>query len=414
MSNKKTLTVGKQQVEITNNVLTIVTHNGTFHTDEVTAFTLLNYLFTNNKHINDQLDPSVKLQINLVRTRSDDEIKKGNIVVDVGQIYDVTTNRYDHHQSTFNDFFNQSSEKFQVKLSSAGLVYKHFGQAIIDKFCEEFNLVQPPNAHNFFYYKFICELDASDNGITQYSDNFYEMTSNKQITTKFSTNLNLGQIVSGHNNMDTSNENEQMQAFKRASQFVWHAFSVCLKKYCLNENAYINDMAILKKIIPESKLYYSTGELLVVKEAWTNWRKCIESYETQNPNEPKILFLVYPASENKLWNVRTISDKLFTNRLDLLKKDVLQKKVPKPNEIQFVHNSLFIAACNTLETAIDVAVTTLNNRNTLKSNANENKDKEEASTAGVTTTTTTTTNTTTTTTTTTTITGDNKNQYMAK
>ena len=48
------------------------------------------------------------------------------IVVDVGATYNPATNRYDHHQRGFTETF---SPDHPIKLSSAGLVYKHFGQS---------------------------------------------------------------------------------------------------------------------------------------------------------------------------------------------------------------------------------------------------------------------------------------------
>ena len=41
--------------------------------------------------------------------------------------------RYDHHQKTFSDTYNSldSSKKWVTKLSSAGLVYVHFGREVL-------------------------------------------------------------------------------------------------------------------------------------------------------------------------------------------------------------------------------------------------------------------------------------------
>lgn len=64
----------------------------------------------------------------LIRTRDAEIISKADIVVDVGAIYDPATNRFDHHQRSFNETFKSSSK---VKLSSAGLVYKHFGKRVL-------------------------------------------------------------------------------------------------------------------------------------------------------------------------------------------------------------------------------------------------------------------------------------------
>ncbi len=50
-----------------------------------------------------------------------------NIVVDVGAVYDPESFRFDHHQREFNGVL----EGYSTKLSSAGLIYRHFGKDII-------------------------------------------------------------------------------------------------------------------------------------------------------------------------------------------------------------------------------------------------------------------------------------------
>ncbi|KAG4216670.1 hypothetical protein PC116_g34849, partial [Phytophthora cactorum] len=86
-------------------------------------------------------------------------------VVDVGGEYDASRNRYDHHQRTFTTTFPGRP----TKLSSAGLVYLHFGKAIIAQ-----SLRQPEDSAevgvlwNKIYESFIEALDAHDNGISAY------------------------------------------------------------------------------------------------------------------------------------------------------------------------------------------------------------------------------------------------------
>lgn len=65
----------------------------------------------------------------VVRTRDEAELAKCDVVVDVGGIYDPATLRFDHHQKTFHDTL--SEESFSTRLSSAGLVYRHFGKRIL-------------------------------------------------------------------------------------------------------------------------------------------------------------------------------------------------------------------------------------------------------------------------------------------
>lgn len=52
---------------------------------------------------------------------------KLDIVVDVGGVYDVQRNRFDHHMATFEESWTNTAEDV-TKLSSAGLVYKHYGK----------------------------------------------------------------------------------------------------------------------------------------------------------------------------------------------------------------------------------------------------------------------------------------------
>ena len=65
-----------------------------------------------------------------MRTRQENVFDQLDIVVDVGGIYDAERNRFDHHQATFTESWT-NSESDITKLSSAGLVYKHYGREVI-------------------------------------------------------------------------------------------------------------------------------------------------------------------------------------------------------------------------------------------------------------------------------------------
>ena len=51
-----------------------------------------------------------------------------DVLIDVGGEYDPGACRYDHHQRGFEETFGHG---FTTKLSSAGLVYKHYGLEIV-------------------------------------------------------------------------------------------------------------------------------------------------------------------------------------------------------------------------------------------------------------------------------------------
>ncbi|KAI4102386.1 MAG: hypothetical protein L6R37_004397 [Teloschistes peruensis] len=130
----------------------IGTHNGHFHADEALAVYMLRLL--------PAYTPST-----LLRTRDPTLLSSCHTVVDVGGEYDPVQNRYDHHQRTFDTTFPQK----QTKLSSAGLVYLHFGKAIIaqrtglDPESESIDILWRK-----LYNEFIEAIDANDNGISVY------------------------------------------------------------------------------------------------------------------------------------------------------------------------------------------------------------------------------------------------------
>jgi len=94
--------------------------------------------------------------------------------VDVGSEYDASRHRYDHHQRGFTVTLNSQS---RIKLSSAGLIYKHFGREIIEAILQQhcstttFHSADYDLLYGRIYSTFVEALDALDNGIPQYPDN---------------------------------------------------------------------------------------------------------------------------------------------------------------------------------------------------------------------------------------------------
>lgn len=128
----------------------IGTHDGSFHCDEALACSMLKLL------------PRYK-DATIVRTRNPELLSQCGIVVDVGAKYDPASHLYDHHQREFTGVL----EGYETKLSSAGLVYKHFGREIIsailgDKAEPEFVDV----CFHKLYKGFMEHIDAIDNGVS--------------------------------------------------------------------------------------------------------------------------------------------------------------------------------------------------------------------------------------------------------
>lgn len=118
---------------------TIVTHNGQFHADDLFACAFLTLYFKQQDIV-----PIIK------RTRDKEEIQKGDVVVDVGGLYDPERMRFDHHQAT-----GAGTHANNIPLASLGLIWKHFGQTICEYDKELFAEVEK---------RLIIPIDAIDNG----------------------------------------------------------------------------------------------------------------------------------------------------------------------------------------------------------------------------------------------------------
>ncbi|NXF68484.1 MYG1 protein, partial [Ciccaba nigrolineata] len=106
----------------------------------------------------------------VVRTRDPQRLAQCDVVVDVGGEYDPERHRYDHHQRSFTQSMRslRPDKPWTTKLSSAGLVYCHFGSEILAGL-----LGQPEDGpvvtalYDKLYENFVEEIDAIDNGIAQ-------------------------------------------------------------------------------------------------------------------------------------------------------------------------------------------------------------------------------------------------------
>lgn len=133
----------------------IGTHDGSFHCDEALAISMLKCL------------PEYESAL-VIRTRDPALLAQCSIVVDVGAVYNEAENRFDHHQREFQG----TLDNYKTRLSSAGLVYKHFGKRILRSVLEwDAPASSVPEAfvdicYDKVYRNFIEHIDAIDNGIS--------------------------------------------------------------------------------------------------------------------------------------------------------------------------------------------------------------------------------------------------------
>ena len=118
----------------------LVTHNGSFHTDDLFACATLVLLMQRRGE-----------RYEILRSRDKETLDNGDIVFDVGGVYDPGKNRFDHHQKE-----GAGGRENGIPYSSFGLVWKHFGMELCDEDEKVWELIDK---------KIVSPIDAVDNGV---------------------------------------------------------------------------------------------------------------------------------------------------------------------------------------------------------------------------------------------------------
>ncbi|KAL8832315.1 MAG: hypothetical protein Q9170_004927 [Blastenia crenularia] len=292
--------------------LLIGTHNGHFHADEALAVYLLRLLPTYN--------PST-----LLRTRDPSLLSTCHTVVDVGGEYDPPANRYDHHQRTFDTTFPNR----KTKLSSAGLVYMHFGKAIIaqrtglDPESDDVALLWRK-----LYHEFIEAIDANDNGIS-----VYPPSETANLSKRFNdSGITLSSLVSDLNNdfsisapptndtetlvtNSTSSSGPQAEEdarFLAASTLMGITF---LRKLAACHTSWLPARSTVLAAYESRFENDPQGRILVFREP-TPWKDHLYTFESSysssssTPSQPQsqVLYVLYPESleKNAKWRIQAV------------------------------------------------------------------------------------------------------------
>jgi uncharacterized UPF0160 family protein len=330
----------------------IGTHNGHFHADEALAVYMLRLL------------PEYA-SASLVRTRDPALLETCHTVVDVGGEYDVSKNRYDHHQRSFDTAFPEH----QTKLSSAGLVYMHFGKAIIAQHTKL--PLDHPDVELLYrklYDDFIEAVDANDNGISKYDGSKLQEAGIEQ---KFKdSGVTLASLVNDLNHddplaLDTASRAtpEQPQAeedyrFAQASKLMGTSF---LRKLHGAATAWLPARSVVKQAFDSRQTAHPSGQLMVLPRAGIPWKEHLYNIEDEAKltEAQKILYVIYPEKEEpgSKWRIQAVSKDFssFENRKSLPEPwrgvrdeelDALLGDSVEPGAV-FVHASGFIGGHKT-------------------------------------------------------------------
>lgn len=296
----------------------LITHSGSFHSDDIFATATLAMLF---EKTGDTFE--------LIRTRDPQVIKTGDYVFDVGGIYDKETNRFDHHQiggagRRKNDLGSQAG----IEYAAFGLVWEKYGADVCGS----------KKVADLVDRKLVAPIDAADNG--------FDLVENKFEVSPYY----FQHFFSSMNPTWKEESMNQDEVFMRCVEIA----KVVLKREIIQAM----DALLAEEIV--TSVYEKTEDkrIIILDKHYPS------DYVLNNFPEP--LYVVYPrkgeteGEEN--WGVKAVrkDPKTFVNRKNLPKlwaglKDEELQNVTGVRDAIFCHRALFMAVAKSKEGAIKLA-----------------------------------------------------------
>lgn len=282
-----------------------ITHNGTFHCDEVFSTILFS-----------------KLLEKVIVCRTSDLEK----VTGEQYVYDVGGGELDHHQ-----FGGNGERENGVKYSSCGLVWKKFGKEIIKIYTDK-NIDE---IWNMMDRNLIQCIDAGDNGQIPTIDTEYRMVQIANIISEFNPNWDE----------DANPDEKFMEAIKLADVVFTNEIKNVISK--------VNAKEKVEKAISNSK------DGIMTLEKFLPWKEILLE---SNSNKAKLInFVIFPSNRGG-YNIYTVperlgsfeSRKLFPKEWAGLRDQELQK-VTTVQTARFCHNKCFICVTDTKDDALKLA-----------------------------------------------------------
>lgn len=290
-----------------NRIKKLVTHSGSFHTDDIFATVVLSMVLQKEGQ-----------KFEVIRTRDPEIIKNADYVYDVGGIYDEATNRFDHHQVG-----GAGKNEFGIEYSSFGLVWKKFGESI----CGSKKVADIINK------KLVAPVDAHDNGM--------DLVENKYDVSPYNLQYFFYSMVPTWREENTTNDQMFFECVEIA------------KRVLLREIIQARDIIISEEAIAQIYKNAKDKQILIFDKNYPS------AEVLQNFPEP--LYAIYPRIDTT-WGIKSIRTdiKSFKNRKDFpaswggLREDELQK-ITGVSDAIFCHRALFLAVAQSKEGAIKLA-----------------------------------------------------------
>lgn len=286
------------------NEITIVTHDGNFHADDVFSVAALKAIL-----------PAFKL----IRSRNAEIISEADIVIDVGGKYEPDNGRFDHHQRG-----GAGARENGIPYSSFGLIWQKYGVAI----CQENQEV----------------ADAVDTGLVSVVDAI-----DCGYSEGVSQGVSLSQTISMFN--PTWQETSDFDScFDEAVNFA----SRVLARFIASASGGINAKDIVAAAIENAD-----DKRVIVLEKYIPWKTTVHALSEE------ALYMVYPAPSGQ-WRIQAVpvapgsfeDKKSLPNAWAGLSNKALQD-VTGIDDAMFCHNGLFIAGAESFESTMKMATLAL-------------------------------------------------------
>lgn len=284
--------------------LTIGTHDGEFHADDIYACATLIQATTERG----QKNPPV---IDIVRTRDPQELAQCDVLIDVGMEYNPDEGKFDHHQPE-----GAGHRKNGIPYAAFGLIWKEVGLVLCDGDQIATDLVDKD---------FVQVIDAYDNQIPLYESSRVP-------------DIQPGQDIMNFNYMGPTGFDN---AIATARMFIEGRI------------ASAKAVALSIKPITESLLESTDKRVLILPHEKINWKPTVPNLELANDAK----FVIEPEGED--WLVRAVPVRANSSEKRALLPEELRgiedaeaiEKLCGVADVKFIHRDGFYARAVSKEAA---------------------------------------------------------------
>lgn len=132
----------------------IITHDKKFDYDDVLSACILKKVFPN---------------ANILRLSKNKLHQNADIIFGMGGVYNPNNGKFDYHQNDFNEHFRSD---IKTKMGSSGLLYKHFGFKLLEKYEIYYSESHFKKYYNHIYDDYIITADIINNPLSLIENHF--------------------------------------------------------------------------------------------------------------------------------------------------------------------------------------------------------------------------------------------------